>query len=87
MNVAFTPSLGIKWDSIPTEILELRFRIGSVEFTAVDRSAGADFCRLQPAASQQTASQPACQPAPPGAAGGHRLSEDAAPLRVTYVLL
>ena len=43
---------------------------------------------MLPAVSSQPAgSQPACQPAPPGAAGGHRLSEDAAPLRVTYVLL
>jgi hypothetical protein len=39
------------------------------------------------ACSQQPARlQAACQPAPPGATSGHRLPEDAAPRRVTYVL-
>ena len=32
MNVAFTPSLGIKWDSIPTEILEHKLRVTLMTF-------------------------------------------------------
>jgi hypothetical protein len=56
-------------------------KAASMYFSAASREFLLPACGQQPARLQA-----ASQPAPPGAASGHRLPEDAAPRRVTCVL-